>query len=602
MNTSAPLPVRSPYPLIDEDTLARLLLRYRVGQSEQAAVRAFGRIISSRDLADALLLRFDLAEASVGVEPSLRAFCIELARITEWDFTPAWPIRMVALWSECYLSGAVAEFPFVAIEALLASCQQNLFSDRAMVHRLELDILTALVRLGWCLGGLLSEVSIDHEHAFRLDAEDGDAVLGIPNRRRFLTLLAERLSGLADQQILGLLVLDIEWGRSVDVLAMDERDHLRLALSDAIRAVLRSNDVLCTLGEDQWAIILPELLHPAQVSLAGNKVIDACEVLRGNNFPGQRGRFHAGGAWAPEHADDPLGLIQAARSALAAAKTAGRAFDHFSSDLAARGQSDAGFESEVARALESRQFQIFLQPQVELPSRRLVGAEALLRWHREGQAIASPPDILAVLERIGLMGELSRWVIQQTAQVLATLAHVGCEVAVSVNLVADDLNDPELPLFIGQTCETWRVPTSRMCFELTEGSLVPRDGMSKHNLEVLRVGGGRLALDDFGTGYSSMDYLRRLPVDELKLDKSFVERITLTDNDRAIVELMVRIAHTFGLDVVAEGVEDVATETVLREMGCDRAQGYLYAPAMSVEQFIKWWGARREGALDAPVL
>lgn len=99
-----------------------------------------------------------------------------------------------------------------------------------------------------------------------------------------------------------------------------------------------------------------------------------------------------------------------------------------------------------------------------------------------------------------------------------------------------------------------------------------------------------------------MDYLRRLPVDELKLDKSFVERITLTDNDRAIVELMVRIAHTFGLDVVAEGVEDVATETVLREMGCDRAQGYLYAPAMSVEQFIKWWGARREGALDTPAL
>lgn len=99
-----------------------------------------------------------------------------------------------------------------------------------------------------------------------------------------------------------------------------------------------------------------------------------------------------------------------------------------------------------------------------------------------------------------------------------------------------------------------------------------------------------------------MDYLRRLPVDELKLDKSFVERITLTDNDRAIVELMVRIAHTFGLDVVAEGVEDVATETVLREMGCDRAQGYLYAPAMSVEQFIEWWGARRDGALDTPVL
>ena len=254
----------------------------------------------------------------------------------------------------------------------------------------------------------------------------------------------------------------------------------------------------------------------------------------------------------------------------------------------------------MARALEARQFQLFLQPQVELPSRRLVGAEALLRWNRDGKKSASPPDILQVLERIGLMGELSRWVIQQAAQVLATLADAGCEVPISVNLVADDLKDPELPLFIRQTCETWRVPVSRMCFELTEGGLVSRDGMSVSNLEALRVGGGRLALDDFGTGYSSMDYLRRLPVDELKLDKSFVERITLTENDRSIVELMVRIAHTFGLEVVAEGVEDVATETVLREMGCDRAQGYLYAPAMSVEQFIVWWVSRQDVLLSAP--
>ncbi len=599
MNTLAPHLVRSPHPVIDEDALARLLLRYGVGQGEQAAVRAFGRIIRAGELEDALLSRFDLGDAVAGVEPSLRAFCIELARITEWDFTPAWPARLVDLWSECYLGGAVAEFPFIAIEALMASCQVHLFSDRAMVHRLELDILSALVRLGWCLGGLLCEVSIDHEQTFRLNAEDGDAVLGIPNRRRFLTLLTEGLAHVADGQAVGLLVLDIEWGRSVDVLAMDERDHLRLALSDAMRAVLRSNDILCALGDDQWAVILPELQHPAQVSLAGSKLVDACEVLRGNNFPGQRGRFHAGGAWAPEHATDPLGLVHAARAALVAAKASGRAFDLYCSDTAARSHGDAGFESEVARALETRQFQLYLQPQVALPSRRLVGAEALLRWRREGQGFASPPDILQVLERIGLMAELSRWVIQQAGQVLATLAAAGCEVAVSVNLMAEDLKDPELPLFIRQTCETWRVPESRMCFELTEGGLVSRDGMSVRNLDALRMGGGRLALDDFGTGYSSMDYLRRLPVDELKLDKSFVERITLTDNDRAIVELMVRVAHTFGLEVVAEGVEDAATEAVLNDMGCDRAQGYLYAPAMPVDQFIAWWQSHRDALVSA---
>ncbi len=120
MNTLAPHLVRPPNSAMDEDALARLLLRYGVGQGEQAAVRAFGRIIRAGELEEALLSRFDLGEAAVGVEPSLRAFCTELARITEWDFTPAWPARLVDLWSECYLGGAVAEFPFIGVEDLMA--------------------------------------------------------------------------------------------------------------------------------------------------------------------------------------------------------------------------------------------------------------------------------------------------------------------------------------------------------------------------------------------------------------------------------------------------------------------------------------------------
>ena len=206
-----------------------------------------------------------------------------------------------------------------------------------------------------------------------------------------------------------------------------------------------------------------------------------------------------------------------------------------------------------------------------------------------------PPEILRVVERIGLMPVLSRWAIQQAAQILAALSTAGCGVRVSVNIVAEDLRDSELPIFIRQTCDTWRVAPSRLCFEITEGGLVSGEGLSVRTLEALRQGGGRLALDDFGTGYSSMDYLRRLPVSEVKLDKSFVERITASDNDRAIVELMVRIAHTFGLEVVAEGVETAETEAVLLEMGCNCAQGYHYAPAMSVDDFVMWWKTSGEG-------
>lgn len=580
--------------VVDGDVLARLLLRYGIGQGEQAAIRAFGRIVRVDDLAQALLERLHLADGGIGdgtVEPALRDFCHELARISEWDFSPTWPAGLAARWAECYLAGAVAEFPFIAIEALIGLCQQRLFGERAMVYRLELDILNALVRLGWCLGGLLAEVAIEHEQSFRLSAEDGDPVLGIPNRRRFLTLLSDRLDRIGAGRQLGLVILHVEWGRSADVLALDQRDHLRLALSEAMRAVLRPSDILCALGDDTWAAILPDLHHPAQVSLAGHKLVDACEVLRSNSFPSLRGRFYGGGAWAPDHASDPFGLEHAARTALVVAKSSGRPFDIYGGEVVVRAEGDANFEMEVARALEAQHFQLYLQPQVELPSRRIVGAEALLRWTRSDGRPVAPPEILRVVERIGLMPVLSRWVIQQAAQILASLAAAGCEVRVSANIVAEDLSDPELPIFIRQTCDTWRVPPSRLSFEITESGLVSGEGMSVRTLEALREGGGRLALDDFGTGYSSMDYLRRLPVDELRLDKSFVERITGSDNDRAIVELMVRIAHTFGLEVVAEGVETAETEAVLVAMGCNCAQGYLYAPAMPVEEFVAWWKA-----------
>lgn len=586
-------------PAFDGDTLARLLLRYGIGPAEQAAIRAFGRSVDPAALAAGLAERFGQAGEEEGA--SLEAFCTRLSRCAEWDFSPAWLQDLVGRWLECYLAGAVTEFPFLAIEALLAGCRAQLLGERHTAHRLELDIQTALVRLGFCLGGVLAEATVEQEQAFRICAEDGDPVLGIPNRRRFLGLLNEHLRRAGEEGVLGLVVVTADWGCAADVLALDEQDHPRLALSDAMRAALRPRDVLCALGNAEWAVILPDLRGSAQVSLAAYKLVDVCEAARSNAFPALRGRFCAGGSWAPEQAGNVLDLERAARVAVNVARRSGQLFDVYCPDVACQADGDAHFETAVAQAFEARQFQLYLQPQVALPSRRPVGAEALLRWIDDEGRVVSPARILRVFERLGLMADLSRWVIQQAAQSLAALEAVGCGLRISANLVAEDLKDPELPLFIRQTCETWRISPSKLCFELTEGGLVSSEGMSVRTLEALKGAGGRVALDDFGTGYSSMDYLRRLPVDELKIDKSFVERIVQSASDRSIVELMVRIAHAFGLDVVAEGVEDADTESMLTDMGCDCAQGYLYAPAMSVDAFIAWWhdGARQDGSLAA---
>ena len=184
---------------------------------------------------------------------------------------------------------------------------------------------------------------------------------------------------------------------------------------------------------------------------------------------------------------------------------------------------------------------------------------------------------------------------QRAVQAVASLRAAGCDIRVSVNLSSEDLRDPELAVFVRQTCETWHVSAERLCFEITEGGFVADEATSARTLESLREAGGWLSLDDFGTGYASMDYLRRMPVQELKLDKSFVERLNRDEADRAIVELMIRIAHTFGLEVVGEGVEEAETARTLATLGCDHAQGYHYARPMPVGDFIAWWQARQAG-------
>jgi diguanylate cyclase (GGDEF)-like protein len=583
-------PVNCPEVRLGDDALARLLLRYRVGQSEQAAVRAFGRIVDVAALSATLLQRLNLEEPAGdgAIEPILRHFCRELAMLPAWDFSPAWPGRLMASWADCYQAGAVVEFPFIAIENLVELCQERLFGERDMVYRLEMDILSSVVRLGWCLGGMLSEVSVEREHSFRVFAEDGDPVLGIPNRRHFLALLDQHFS--ADgAPSLGLIVVQVDWGRAVNMLPMDERDGLRLAFTDAIAEALRGDDILCALGDEEWAVIMPRLRSSAQVSLAGHKLVEACEILLSNTFPALNGRFSAGGAWAPEHADEALALEQAARSALVVAKMSDRLFDVYCADVGQQAQADADMESEVLQAFEACEFELFLQPQVALPSRRPVAAEALLRWRRADGSSVGPELILAVMGRLGLLPALSRWVIQRAVQALAALDAAGCPARISVNLGVDDLKDAELPLFVRQTCETWRVPTARLSFEVTESALPPNDMLVAGSLARLKDLGGRVALDDFGTGFASMDYLRRMPVHELKVDASFVSRLVDQDADRAIVELMVRVAHGFGLQVVAEGVESARSEDILVTLGCDCAQGYLYAEAMPVDAFVAWW-------------
>jgi diguanylate cyclase len=216
----------------------------------------------------------------------------------------------------------------------------------------------------------------------------------------------------------------------------------------------------------------------------------------------------------------------------------------------------------------------------------------LLRWHRNGTEWVPPPQIIDIVSRLGLMPGLSRWLLAQAARTIAELDAEGVDVPVSLNLVAEDLHDEDLPHLVAQMLATWRVPASRLVLEVTESAVIVDRERASRVIQSLRALGCGVSLDDFGTGFSSLAYMRDLPVSELKIDQLFVRDMLHSKRDHAIVTTVQALAHGFGMRVVAEGVEDQTTADALLSMGCDLAQGFLYARAMPQAEFVSWVKAR----------
>jgi EAL domain-containing protein (putative c-di-GMP-specific phosphodiesterase class I) len=261
----------------------------------------------------------------------------------------------------------------------------------------------------------------------------------------------------------------------------------------------------------------------------------------------------------------------------------------FNDRMLATARSEAMHEREFVQAMENGQLTAHVQPQIDLASRRCIGGELLLRWtDSQGNAV-SPASIPMVAQRIGAAAQLTRWLVFGACRMLSELIKAGVDMQLSVNLMGRDLMDEELPLLVEQAIKFWRVPPSKLMFELIESALLDDPTVGARVMHCLIELGVSTSIDDFGIGYSSILYLRRLPLDELKIDKAFVDVMFHSSEDREIVSTLIRLAHGLGLHVVAEGVEDERTLDLLQEMGCDRAQGYLIARAMPASELPGWF-------------
>jgi diguanylate cyclase (GGDEF)-like protein/PAS domain S-box-containing protein len=466
-------------------------------------------------------------------------------------------------------------------------------------------------------GNLVSILSLAQDVSSRIQAEERlqfmathDGLTGLPNR----LVLGDRLSAaLSRAQRSGhgvaVLFLDLDHFKDVnDTLGHKVGDELLRSLSRRIRGALRQSDLLVRISGDEFIVVIEDLEGEGGPDRVAQKILD--ETLRPFPIEGHDVQVSASLGYAifPDDGADAETLLKNADAAMYHAKELGRnSYRAFSRSLAQRRDQRLGLEAALRRAIRNREFELYYQPILDVVTGHVAHVEALLRWNDPGRGVVLPPTFIPVAEEAGLMRDLGHWVFEAAARQAAAWngRHEGA-LCVSVNLSASQLRDSTIVTELEAILAEAGCAPNWLTLEITETSMVKDvEGVSL-TLRKLRRMGFRIAIDDFGTGFSSLSHLRHLPVDTLKIDKSFVadinggDRRAAESGGAAIVAAVTGLARGLGLEVVAEGVERPSQLAFLREQGCASFQGFLACPPMPVAGFENWLAKQAAPRKDAP--
>jgi len=406
-------------------------------------------------------------------------------------------------------------------------------------------------------------------HTQLLDRLEAEIQTNAPNEMRLALLILKMDATAKMDSLLGY--------RSVDLLAHQ--------LAARLQEVLREKDILGKLGRDEFCMILPDIFGEGQAVLAANKIqrmLEAPFEIDGHQVYAVP---RLGIALFPEHGNAAEQLLKQSMVATQEAIVRKEAFviyDH-AHDQANRLMFD--LETDLRKALAENDLCLWYQPQVDLETGRIVGAESLLRWKNGVKGYVSPSLIVSVAEKSGLISSLTTWVLNTALRQWAANRAAGFDLTMAINFSASNLQERELPEYLDQALRTWNVPPNRVVVEITESAVMEDYAKSIETLKRLKEIGVNLALDDFGTGYSSMSHVRMMPLDELKIDLSFVKNMLQYTADEKIVRAIIELGHNFDLEVIAEGVENQETADRLKKMGCDKIQGFLVSPAIPWDKF-----------------
>ncbi|SDY91645.1 diguanylate cyclase/phosphodiesterase [Modestobacter sp. DSM 44400] len=430
-----------------------------------------------------------------------------------------------------------------------------------------------------------------------------DELTGLANRRALLEQAQRIVASASASRPAALLLLDLDGFKEVnDSLGHGAGDDLLRQVGPRLRNALRSEDVLARLGGDEFAVLLPGTGGVEAQALA-----ERLRELLLQPFTVAEVRLHVGVSigisTTPAPATTVEELLHSADVAMYTAKRA-RGGVHIHVPDPVTGVAGGGrlrTMEELRTALTDDQLVVFMQPQMGLRDGDVVGAEALVRWHHPTRGLLPPADLLPAAEQAGLLRPLTDTVIELS---LAAAARwwPDHQVPVSVNLSAANVTDLDLPDKVAASLRRHGLPARALTLELVEDTLMADPDRGRSVLADLRRLGVRTSIDDYGTGYSSLAYLRHLPADELKLDRTLTADVDRDPRAAAIVEHTVALAHSLGLSLVAEGVETAATSAVLARLGCDVAQGYAIAHPMPLDDFLGWLVAADSALLDETLL
>jgi diguanylate cyclase (GGDEF)-like protein len=429
-----------------------------------------------------------------------------------------------------------------------------------------------------------------------------DTLTGLPNRAYLLQRLEKAIAAARPAKTpLALIAMDISRLRDVNAaLGHATGDVILQKVGSLLGGSIGGSAVVARLGGDEFALLLPAgqgldgaVIHVQKMLKLLETPIPAAET------PIQI-EASFGVAAYPEHGDDAETLMRHAETAMHLAKASTRGYFVYVPESDEQRIRQLTLLGELRHAIEQQELVLYYQPKINVATGRMIGMESLIRWKHSQHGLMDPDDFMPLLERTGLIRPLTYWSLKAAIEQCARLNKTGFNLRMATNISARMITDAQLPEQVTSLLDACGVPPGQIILEVIESAIMAYPERTLDSITRLDATGVLLSVDDFGTGYSSLSHLQKLPVDELKIDKSFVQDMDTNANDATIVLSMIELAHNLGLKVTAEGVETQQIWDMLKAYGCDLAQGYLMGAPMPADELVRWaresrWGVGKEG-------